>query len=431
VTTMDCDACKDLLLDLVYDELDEVRAAAVRRHLESCSDCRAGLAQLRSTRRTLAQLPTVDPPPISAALRAALDAATASARTLDPVAAPVAPVAAAPIGPLDGDHIAPVLRLDEAPRRTAVVQEWMRRAGALAMRRQVAMAAVFLLMLGFGVRYLPSQRPTAVATLDAPMPEVIPATELPRETAPAAAPSAIDTRGPRARMQTQPVLAARSTNATAAPAPSGRARSSGPSEIAASNTRGRANTPGSTELDGLAEQPANSADGTALGRIGSAAAPAPVWAAQATGPANNEAESGAANTAQAQGTRAPERTWQSLERDAERHRAEGRTIQAAESLRQALALNPPPEARRSLARALHSDLQRSGQVREAAEVQGQYLTSASDSTGLAANVPSTPHANTATPSSSAPTPSTLRPSMPRPARRSINMQNELSNQYAY
>ncbi len=429
---MDCDACNDLLLDLAYDELDEVRAASVRRHLESCSSCKAALAQLRATRRTLAQLPTVDPPPVSDALRAALEAATAGARSPEP-ALPIAPEEPVSTGPDDAEHLAPILRLDAAPRRSLAVQEMVRRAGALAMRRQVAMAAVFLLMLGFGVRYLPAQRAHPVTSLDAPIPEVIPATELPREITAEAPQGAIDGRRPLPRLQSPQSPSAR---------PQGPMNALGPM---AQNTRARSSA---VPMDNLAAG--------SSGRARSHPSPTAVanmerantWTQNAAGPAQAD-QAAPGNTAYAAGARpaetpvvaqvpaeaeaAPDRSWQALEREAEHHRAEGRTIQAVESLRAALAQDPPPPpaARRALARALAADLQRAGQLREAAEVRAQHLTPASDSTGLAGSVPSVGHATTASPAPSAPAPSTARPTLSRPARRSVNMQNELNSQSAY
>jgi hypothetical protein len=415
---MDCDDSHDLLLDLVYDELDEVRAAALRRHLEACARCRGALAQLRATRRSLAQLPTVDPPPVSDALRAALEAAAARNAPAAAEATPQGGVAPA-TGPVDAEHLAPVLRLDAAPHRRLAVHDLVRRAGALAMRRQVAMAAVFLVMLGFGVRYLPAHRTAPLTTLDTPMPEVIPATQLPRETPTAgAAPGGLEGPIGRRHLQPQPGPAPRATPTVAANA--GRARSNA-LQAAESAAAAQTRAASSTRDDGNAERAAPPqrdnvwaapapAGRTALAQESPSAAQAPAAPAAAPSPA-------------------PERSWQSLEREAEQHRAEGRSTQAAEALRQALALNPPPEARRNLARALHADLLRTGQVREAAEVRAQHLTAASDDTGLAGSLPAA--SSGSTPATSTPTPSTYRPSMPRPARRSLNMQNELNSQFAY
>lgn len=58
---MDCERFDRVVLELLYDELDELTAAAARRHLEHCARCRGILAGLRATREVGA-LPLVDPP---------------------------------------------------------------------------------------------------------------------------------------------------------------------------------------------------------------------------------------------------------------------------------------------------------------------------------------------------------------------------------
>jgi len=58
---VDCERFDRSVLDLLYDELDELTAAAARRHLEHCVRCRGILAGLRATREVGA-LPLVDPP---------------------------------------------------------------------------------------------------------------------------------------------------------------------------------------------------------------------------------------------------------------------------------------------------------------------------------------------------------------------------------
>jgi TolA-binding protein len=58
---MDCERFDRSVLDLLYDELDELTAAAARRHLDQCARCRGIMAGLRATREVGA-LPLVDPP---------------------------------------------------------------------------------------------------------------------------------------------------------------------------------------------------------------------------------------------------------------------------------------------------------------------------------------------------------------------------------
>lgn len=163
LTAMDCEACNNLLLDHLYEELDEVRSAAVRKHLDGCADCTAAFERLAGGRRVGGLLRPIDAPLANAALHEAIHAAAiANARPR----AEGASEAVAPVIP-----IGPVSRI---PR-------WMSHVGEMAMRRQVAMAAVFLLMVGFGLGYHQFQSPTRPVQLtDEPGAEVIPATGLPQ-----------------------------------------------------------------------------------------------------------------------------------------------------------------------------------------------------------------------------------------------------------
>ncbi|HYQ41560.1 MAG TPA: hypothetical protein VER11_06325 [Polyangiaceae bacterium] len=58
---MDCEKFDRIVLDLLYDELDELTTAAAKRHMEHCARCRAIGSGLRATREVGA-LPLVDPP---------------------------------------------------------------------------------------------------------------------------------------------------------------------------------------------------------------------------------------------------------------------------------------------------------------------------------------------------------------------------------
>ena len=58
---MDCEKFDRIVLDLLYDELDELTSAATRRHMEHCARCRAIGSGLRATREVGA-LPMVEPP---------------------------------------------------------------------------------------------------------------------------------------------------------------------------------------------------------------------------------------------------------------------------------------------------------------------------------------------------------------------------------
>jgi hypothetical protein len=58
---VDCEKFDRIVLDLLYEELDEITSAAAERHVEHCTRCRAIVNGLRATREVGA-LPSVDPP---------------------------------------------------------------------------------------------------------------------------------------------------------------------------------------------------------------------------------------------------------------------------------------------------------------------------------------------------------------------------------
>lgn len=58
---MDCEKFDRVMLDLFYSELDDITSAAARRHTEHCTRCRDISTRLRATREVGA-LPLVDPP---------------------------------------------------------------------------------------------------------------------------------------------------------------------------------------------------------------------------------------------------------------------------------------------------------------------------------------------------------------------------------
>src|SRR5438105_3439943 len=109
---MDCEKAEPLLLDELYEELDELTSAAVKRHVSGCARCAGILNGMRSTRR-------------SAAL----------------------PIMAVPVG-LEERILAAA---KEAAKVVPIKSRFSRVvsiAGSWAMRPQTAMAAVFLLMIG-------------------------------------------------------------------------------------------------------------------------------------------------------------------------------------------------------------------------------------------------------------------------------------------
>ena len=60
---MNCDDCRDLILDLLYEELPPARRREAEAHLASCPDCRRELTELKSTVAAVRRLPDPEPPP--------------------------------------------------------------------------------------------------------------------------------------------------------------------------------------------------------------------------------------------------------------------------------------------------------------------------------------------------------------------------------
>jgi len=58
---VDCEKFDRIVLDLLYDELDELTSAAARRHMEHCARCRSIGSGLRATRQ-VGMLPLLDAP---------------------------------------------------------------------------------------------------------------------------------------------------------------------------------------------------------------------------------------------------------------------------------------------------------------------------------------------------------------------------------
>jgi hypothetical protein len=115
---MDCEKFEAVMLDELYDELDELTSAAAKRHLAGCARCAALFSGLRATRR-VAVVPRVEPP---SDLEDRILAAARSAQASVPL-----------------------------KRRVGRAISW---AGNWAMRPQTAMAAVFLLMIGSSLLFL-------------------------------------------------------------------------------------------------------------------------------------------------------------------------------------------------------------------------------------------------------------------------------------
>ncbi len=109
---MDCEKFEPLLLDELYEELDEVTSAAVKRHVSGCARCASIFNGMRSTRRAVA-LPMLELP---SGLEDRILTSVKEAQKVVPLQS-----------------------------RASRALSW---AGSWAMRPQTAMAAVFLLMIG-------------------------------------------------------------------------------------------------------------------------------------------------------------------------------------------------------------------------------------------------------------------------------------------
>lgn len=124
---MDCQKFDQVVMDALYEELDELTYAALRRHVESCSRCAEIWNGLRATREA-AVLPIEQP---SEALEARILAAVNVAQKTTPW------------------H-----------RKALRALAW---AGSHAMRPQLAMAALFVLVIGSSLLLLRA-KPGTVAT---------------------------------------------------------------------------------------------------------------------------------------------------------------------------------------------------------------------------------------------------------------------------
>jgi hypothetical protein len=123
---MDCERFDEYVMDAVYGELDELSAEALKRHVEGCPRCNSVLTSLRSTRAAL-QLPVV--PPSDDLHERILEAERVAVRRL----------------PLH--------------RKLVRAAAW---AGSHAMRPQLAMAAVLMLVVGSSMMLLRA-RPGSIA----------------------------------------------------------------------------------------------------------------------------------------------------------------------------------------------------------------------------------------------------------------------------
>src|SRR5262245_17952078 len=115
---MDCEKFDQIIIDAVYDELDELTLAAAKRHADGCQHCQAAWSGLRATRK-IGILPLVEAP---AGLELHIMQAAREAHRNLPW-----------------------------PKRVGRAVSW---AGSYAMRPQMAMAALLVLMLGSSIIFL-------------------------------------------------------------------------------------------------------------------------------------------------------------------------------------------------------------------------------------------------------------------------------------
>lgn len=138
---MDCEKFDLHLMDALYDELDEVTTAAMKRHMEGCSRCAGAMSRLRAV-RDVAMVPLEQP---SDELEGRILAAAARAQ-----------------------------RGTSWPRKALRGLAW---AGSHAMRPQLAMAALFVLIIGSSLLLLrpkPASMPTPVRVTERGVPALEP-----------------------------------------------------------------------------------------------------------------------------------------------------------------------------------------------------------------------------------------------------------------
>jgi hypothetical protein len=186
---MDCEKFDQHVIDALYDELDELTFAALKRHVEGCSRCAGVWAGLRAT-RDVGILPLEEPP---ADLEDRIMEAVAGAQK-------------------------------KAPWHKKVLRglAW---AGSHAMRPQLAMAALFFLVIGSSLLLLRARpgtmSPVSVRERGTPAPEATAeaVAAVPQRAAAAATAAPSASPEPEAEGRAQAVAAADDTLAKKAEAP--------------------------------------------------------------------------------------------------------------------------------------------------------------------------------------------------------------------
>lgn len=395
---MDCDTCNGLLLDCLYDELVAETEAAVRQHLSGCESCNATMERLVRGRRAAGAVAAIEAPAPSGALLAAIGTAAAGPRMV-----------------LAGGGPAVASDSNEAPRSR--VPRWLQRVGEVAMRRQVAMAAVFLLMIGFGLSYNQLQAPTRpLPTSDDPGPTVIPARPVVSASGPVeGAPASVEGRRPAIRggageraaghHPTNSRVGAATPAEQSEVAPHGGAAAVLPSPPSPSPLHPQSDEPTRAETPptvGGSDTVAHISGDRALDRglppltvdsPGSAATDrGPSWVAQRGGGARGRAGSGGGNAVgdgpHGEAERgADSEGWRALQQQGNLASERGQAEVAIEAWRRALAADPPIADRRAIALRLVAALNRERREAEASEVQTQHLSRTTGITDGEAQMP--------------------------------------------
>jgi len=135
---MSCESCRDLLIELVCDELPADTAAEARAHALTCERCGPELAKLEGTMQVASKLPLLAPSP------------EVERRIMQAARAAIAGKAKLPAR--------------ERSHSESGLASWFARISAWAMSPQVAMASVLILVVGIGLYALPiGQAPETTA----------------------------------------------------------------------------------------------------------------------------------------------------------------------------------------------------------------------------------------------------------------------------
>lgn len=137
---MNCEACTDRLVELLYEELPDAETEATRTHLDGCEACAEAYERITMGHDFAALLPMDDPP--AAALSSVLEMAAQKAAERRPE-----------IDELEDEEEGTPPRDDDETSAWGALLHWV---GGFAMRPQFAMAMMLFLMVGLGMWYLPS-----------------------------------------------------------------------------------------------------------------------------------------------------------------------------------------------------------------------------------------------------------------------------------